>query len=268
MIIELSGGKVCYGSGSGQPAADSKTVVFVHGAGFDHSVWVMPARYFARHAYRVIAPDLPGHGRSDGPALTSIEQMADWLQELITAVVPAENNSKVTLVGHSMGTLVSMAYASRFPESTQALALLGTSSPMLVGAPLLAAAEDNHHAAYEMANTWSHSARGRLGSSQNPGVNNFVSGERWLEKLATDVYFKDLAACHSYQPSAANEDIPTSVIVGTDDKMTPPKSGQAVADAWHASKITELSGCGHSMLSEQPNQVLDALADFIQNDEI
>ncbi len=263
MIVELAGARVCYGTGSGRPSVESQTIVFVHGAGFDHSVWVMPARYFARHGYRVIAPDLPGHGRSDGPALESIEQMADWLHQLVSAVVSADQTQGIALVGHSMGTLVAMAYASRFPDATRALALLGTSSPMPVGAPLLAAARDNHHAAYEMANTWSHSTQGRLGSSQNPGVNNFVSGERWLERLATDVYFADLAACNAYQPSAPHGDLPTLVIAGTDDKMTPVSAGQAVADAWLAKQTVVLPGCGHAMLSEQPNQVLDALAQFV-----
>ena len=40
------------------------TVVFVHGAGMDHSIWVLPGRWFARHGWNVLAPDLPGHGRS------------------------------------------------------------------------------------------------------------------------------------------------------------------------------------------------------------
>ena len=88
-MVELQdGGSVCYGSGSGRPRPDSEIIVFLHGAGFDHSVWVMPARYFARHGYRVIAPDLPGHGRSDGPALQSIEQMAEWVHQLVDHVVP------------------------------------------------------------------------------------------------------------------------------------------------------------------------------------
>ncbi|SVA53977.1 uncharacterized protein METZ01_LOCUS106831, partial [marine metagenome] len=44
-----------------------ESVVFVHGTGMDHTVWVLPARYFARHRFNVLATDLPGHGRSEGP---------------------------------------------------------------------------------------------------------------------------------------------------------------------------------------------------------
>ena len=44
------------------------TIVFLHGAGFDHSVWMLLARSFAHHGFGVLAPDLPGHGRSAGRA--------------------------------------------------------------------------------------------------------------------------------------------------------------------------------------------------------
>ncbi|HBZ07365.1 MAG TPA: alpha/beta hydrolase, partial [Massilia sp.] len=59
------------------------TVVFIHGAQNDHSVWGLQSRWFAHHGYGVLAVDLPGHGRSAGPALASVEQMADWLLALL-----------------------------------------------------------------------------------------------------------------------------------------------------------------------------------------
>ncbi|MEM9623208.1 MAG: alpha/beta fold hydrolase, partial [Pseudomonadota bacterium] len=149
---------VCYGTGSGAITPERATVVFVHGAGFDHAVWVMPARYFARHKYNVVAPDLPAHGGSAGPALASVEAMADWLHELLASL----GVSRVTVVGHSMGSLVALAYAQRYAGEVEGIALLGTASPMTVGPVLLDAAADNHPAAFAMANTWSHS-HARLG---------------------------------------------------------------------------------------------------------
>ncbi len=49
------------------------TVVFLHGGEHDHSVWSLQSRYLAHHGYSVLALDLPGHMRSAGPALNSIE---------------------------------------------------------------------------------------------------------------------------------------------------------------------------------------------------
>ena len=261
MKVELCNGNAYYGTGSGHPTDDADAVLFIHGAGFDHSVWVLPARYFARHGLRVIAPDLPAHGRSAGEALDSIERMADWIVELIDATVPKGVNT--TVVGHSMGSLVALALADRHPDKVNKVALLGTSSPMPVGPPLLNAAKDNHHAAFEMANTWSHSTVGRIGASQNPGLSNFNSGERWLERMPPDVYHADLAACNAYQREGGSLDASTLVIIGSEDKMTQPKAGLSVADTIEAERTVMLNGSGHAMLSEQPNEVLDALRDFI-----
>ena len=86
MIVQLNGEQVYYGTGSGHWKKDAKSIVFVHGAGFDHGIWVMPARYFARHGFNVIALDLPGHGQSSGALLTSIDAMADWVAQVIGAV--------------------------------------------------------------------------------------------------------------------------------------------------------------------------------------
>lgn len=261
MRIEINGNEVFYGTGSGRPSDAANTLIFVHGAGFDHTIWVMPARYFARHGWRVVALDLPGHGRSQGEALTSIAQMADWLAQVIDAVSP---NQQASVVGHSMGSLVAMSLAARHANKVQKLALLGTSAPMPVADVLLNAALDNDQAAIDMTNTWSHSARGSLGSSQNPGVSNLHIGERLLQQAGAGVFHTDLAACNGFTADGLAEvKQPTLVIIGDEDKMTPPRAGLAVADQLPHVQQRRLAGCGHSMLSEQPNQVLDELAAFL-----
>lgn len=261
MRIEINGNEVFYGTGSGTPSDAANTLIFVHGAGFDHTIWVMPARYFARHGWRVVALDLPGHGRSQGQALTSIAQMADWLAQVIDAVSP---NQQASVVGHSMGSLVAMSLAARHANKVQKLALLGTSAPMPVADVLLNAALDNDQAAIDMTNTWSHSARGSLGSSQNPGVSNLHIGERLLQQAGAGVFHTDLAACNGFTADGLAEvKQPTLVIIGDEDKMTPPRAGLAVADQLPNVQQRRLAGCGHSMLSEQPNQVLDELAAFL-----
>ena len=261
MRIEINGNEVFYGTGSGTPSDAANTLIFVHGAGFDHTIWVMPARYFARHGWRVVALDLPGHGRSQGQALTSIAQMADWLAQVIDAVSP---NQQASVVGHSMGSLVAMSLAARHANKVQKLALLGTSAPIPVADVLLNAALDNDQAAIDMTNTWSHSARGSLGSSQNPGVSNLHIGERLLQQAGAGVFHTDLAACNGFTADGLAEvKQPTLVIIGDEDKMTPPRAGLAVADQLPHVQQRRLAGCGHSMLSEQPNQVLDELAAFL-----
>ena len=281
MYVEVGGKQVFYGAGSGKASTADvprrPSVIFLHGAGFDHSVWVMPARYFARHNFNVVAPDFPGHGRSEGPALQSIEAMADWLAELLQSIgvcgVEAVKDSPTTnvelaVVGHSMGSLVAMAFAERHPELCTRIALLGTSAPMRVGPPLLEAAADNDAAAYAMANTWSHVAASGLGATANPGMSNFVSGGRWLERMAEDVYYADLAACNGFAMDLSllnlpEHKVPVLVLAAEQDKMTPPAAGRRVAELIDDAQLVAIKNSGHSMMSENPNDVLDALAKFI-----
>jgi len=262
MKIEVDQQTVFFSNGSGQPETGAPAIIFLHGAAMDHSVWVMLARYFARKGYRVIAPDLPGHGQSAGDPLTSITQLRDWVLGLQDAL----GLTSSSLVGHSMGSLISFAVAASNPGRVDALALLGTSSPMPVSDGLLDAALDNHPAAIEMANTWSHSATGKLGRGGNPGQWNLHVGLRLMQRAAPGVLHADLAACNAFvaEDFGRISDTRTLVIAGAADQMTPPRAGLKVAAAIDNCEQLVLPGCGHSMLSEQPNGVLDALAAFIR----
>ena len=255
----VDGRTVYVGNGSGHPGDQADSVVFVHGAGMDHTVWALPARYFARHGLRVAAVDLPGHGRSDGPPADSIEAMSGWL----VSVLDALDIETTAVVGHSMGSLVAYQFAVTAPERCRALALLGTSAPMPVTEPLMNAARDNHHAAIDMANTWSHSA-GTLGANANPGIWMLGTGERLLERAAPGVFHADLNACDGFAANAENAvRCPCLVIVGDDDMMTPARAGLDVAASLPDARTVRLPGCGHAMLNERPNEVLDALISVV-----
>ena len=68
--MDLSTQPRLYAYTGGRPFDPAKpTVVFVHGAQHDHSVWILQSRYLAHHGYGVLALDLPGHMRSEGPPL-------------------------------------------------------------------------------------------------------------------------------------------------------------------------------------------------------
>ena len=243
-------------TGGRQPAAGAASVVFVHGAGMDHTVWTFAARHFARKGFGALAVDLPGHGRSAGPPETSVANIADWL----AAFLDARGVGAAMVAGHSMGALAAWEFARRHPARCDRLALLGASMPMPVAAPLRNAAQDNHHAAIDMANTWSHSPAARLGGGETPGAWMLGCGERLLERAAPGVLHADLAACDAYR---ANDGVacPVVVIIGEADQMTPAKAGLAVAARLSSDNVVRLPECGHSMLAERPNAVLDALAD-------
>ena len=98
------------------------SVIFIHGAGMDHTVWTLQTRFFAHHGRNVLALDLPGHGRSEGPAL-DVDRRAGRLGRPRPRCRSA--SPKAALVGHSMGALTALEAAARAPGRVWALALLG-----------------------------------------------------------------------------------------------------------------------------------------------
>ncbi len=84
------------------------SIVFVHGGGLDHTTWVLQTRYFSYHGYNVLAVDMPGHGRSEGPMPASVEDTADWIMRLFDAL----ELDQAALVGHSTGSLVTFVPAA------------------------------------------------------------------------------------------------------------------------------------------------------------
>ena len=89
-------------------------LLFIHGADLDHSCWGLQSRWFANHGYCALAVDLPGHGRSGGAALTTIEAMSDW----VLALLDAAGIARAALIGHSMGSLVALETAAASPGTT------------------------------------------------------------------------------------------------------------------------------------------------------
>src|SRR6185503_9749162 len=86
MQLSVNGADVFVATG-GRPFDPSlPAVVMLHGAGFDHSTWALHSRWFAHHGYSVLAPDLPGHGRSSGALLPTIADMADWTAALLDGI--------------------------------------------------------------------------------------------------------------------------------------------------------------------------------------
>lgn len=233
--------------------------LFVHGAGMDHSVWILQSRYFAFHGQNVLAVDLPGHGRSEGPALDTVEAQADWLAGLLEAA----GVDRARVVGHSMGSLAALDLAGRYPDRVEALALTGSGFPMPVAEPLREAARTNDHAAVEMIMNWGLSPQSHLGGNQAPGLWLHGQGERLLEQAAPGVLYTDLCACNAYAQGlerAAATRCPVQFIVGERDMMTPPRASAHLARAF-TGRVREctLPGCGHMTPLERPNEVLDAL---------
>jgi pimeloyl-ACP methyl ester carboxylesterase len=238
------------------------TVLFVHGAGNEHSVWALQSRYFAHHGFNAVAVDLPAHGKSGGVALSSVEALAGW----IPAVLDALGVDRAALVGHSLGSLAVLECAARNPERVAKLALLGPAAPMPVSDLLQDAAKRNDHVAFELITGWSYSAGKQLGGNQVPGMWLTGNALRLLERTKPGVLHADLVACDRYGgggAAAAKVRCETLVILGARDIMAPPKNAQALIAALPDAKVVTVPDCGHALMAEQPDVVLDALRAFL-----
>ena len=240
-------------------------IVFLHGALHDHSSWTLAARWFAHHGHAVLAPDLPGHGRSVGLPLASVEALADWLLALLDAAGVAT----ASLVGHSMGSLVALEAASRAPARVSHLVLVGTAYPMKVSAALLDAARDEPYAAIDSVNTFSHATIAAKPSYPGPGA-WLHGGDRALMRRIqdgqreTNLFLNDFQVCDRYRggiAAAARVACPATLVVGARDQMTQPGQAIELGAALRARPVTLPSG--HSLMSEAPDAVLAVVRDAI-----
>lgn len=250
----------------GQP-----TVVFLHGAQHDHSVWGLQSRYLAHHGMNVLALDLPGHHRSTGAPLKTIGDMADR----VVAVLDAAGVGNAAWVGHSMGSLIALDAAARHPARVSRIALVGTAYPMKVSDVLLEAAAEREPEAIALVNAWSHSTLAAKPSAPGPGFWTWGGNQRLMERVSqrnpAKVFLTDFEACHRYDQgadAAARVKCPVLAVLGQRDQMTPPRAAQTLLDALRAAGapvMVEVVDSGHAIMTEQPDALLDALVKFMRH---
>ncbi|MGQ0664010.1 MAG: alpha/beta fold hydrolase [Pseudomonadota bacterium] len=256
-------GRVVFAATGGKPLnPGSPAVVFLHGAGMDHTVWTLQTRFFAHHGRSVLAVDLPGHGRSAGPPLASIGDLADWL----CRVLDAAGLPRAALVGHSMGSLIALEAAARAPARVWAVALLGAAESMPVHPDLLAAAAANDHLAIDLVASWGFGRRAHLGGCRAPGLWMLGSGMRLLERNPGPALAADLEACHAYHgalEAASRVRCPALLLLGEIDRMTPPENAAELGRRIDDARTVVLARCGHMMMVERPDDTLEALLETI-----
>ena len=230
--------------------------VFVHGAGLSSSCWTYQTRFFADS----VAVDLPGHGESDGPAFVSISDYARWLGEDIRRSGPAP----VTLIGHSMGSLVALETAAHNPDMVARLVLIGTSATMQVNPDLLEAARARDASAAAMVIKWT-----------LPSASGYGRPKKWLLAISDDlmntaasgVMASDLTACSEYTEAIAMAErvrCPVLLVLGENDRMTPPPGAQPLAAAITDARIVVIEKVGHMLQLEKPAEVNDAISLFLE----
>ncbi len=266
MELDVQGSRTfCYTGGKAFDPA-KPTVIFIHGALNDHSVWILQTRYLAHHGWNVLAMDLPGHCQSAGRPPTAVEEGADF----ILALMDAAGVAKAALVGHSFGSLIALQVAARAPQRVSHLVLVGTAFPMRVSAALLAGSVKDPQKTIDLVNVFSHSMLAPPPSALGPGT-WLVGGSRALMRRVfasnqqVNLFHTAFKACDDYTGgTAAMEAVtaPVLFVLGRKDQMTPPKAAQALVSQAKSPKVVLLEA-GHQMMTEAPDDTLFAIRDFL-----
>jgi pimeloyl-ACP methyl ester carboxylesterase len=209
----------------------------------------------------VLAPDLPGHGRSAGPPLPDVEAVASWL----LAVLDAAGVRQAALVGHSMGSLAALEAAGRAPTRVTRLVMMGTAYPMNVSESLLATALADPLRAIDMVNAWSHASLAAKPSFPGPGMWLHGSNRALMRRMqagCTDInlFHHEFSMCDRYrggEVAAAAVACPAHLVLARSDQMTPPKAARGLAAMLKAQ--VHVVDAGHNLMTEAPDPVLAAL---------
>lgn len=229
----------------GRPA-----VLLVHRAGSSSWAWHEHLEALGPEL-RAVALDLPGHGESPGPALGSIEAMAD----VAAAAMERLSLGRAIVAGHSMGGAVALALALRRPELVAGVLLVSSGARLRVAAPLLEAV--------------------RSPSGVPPALMASVVFSRGTPREVVDrhlsrlfdappaVVAADMEACDRFdaEPSLPTLAAPLRLLVGSDDVLTPPRLSRRLAERvpQTSTEVRVIAGAGHMLPLEQPEIVVDEL---------
>ncbi len=245
-------------NGGGSVVGSDPPLVLIHGAGGSHLHWGPTTRRLSGRS--VYAIDLPGHGRSPGAGSASIAEyvtaVSSWLRQI--------GLQRPVIVGHSMGGAIALSLALDLPESLGGLVLVGTSDHLPVNPTLLSMLERDE--------TWRDAIDLIIRWSFSPGTEPRLvelSRKRMLE-TPRNVIFGDFQACGRYdvQGRLGQIQIPTLVICGADDKMTPERNVRRLTQGIRDSRFTLVPGAGHMIMLEKPSILDNAVQDFLAEEAL
>ncbi|MBM3152672.1 MAG: alpha/beta fold hydrolase [Chloroflexi bacterium] len=228
-------------------------LLLLHGAGGHHLFWPPDVRRLA--GTRVLSPDLPGHGRSEGTGLQSI---AAYMEVLVDFLDEAGLN-RVVAAGHSMGGAIALLLALSHPERVAGLVLAATAARLRVSPEILedAANAEKFPAVIRTIVDWS------FGPGCNPRLKS-LAGQR-MGEIRPTVLLGDFTACNEFDVRRRLGEIrvPALVLAAREDRMVPRSFSESLAQGIAGAQLCLIENAGHMLPLEQPQQLAQALLDFL-----
>ncbi len=236
-----------------QRAPDSSLppLLLIHGAGGQHSHW--PPQVRRLEGLRVIAPDLPGHGRSGGAGCDTVSAYAANMLALMDAL----GVERFLVGGHSMGGAIAQQLALDAPQRILGLVLVATGAKLRVTPHILDRVLTDYEAVVDFV----------VAHSFAPSVDDDLRqvSRHILKAIPPQVVYGDYLACDRFDVMDRLPQItaPALIIGGTADEMTPPKYLHYLAEHLPHAELHLLDGAGHMIMAERPLEVASALRSWL-----
>jgi pimeloyl-ACP methyl ester carboxylesterase len=228
-------------------------LIFIHGAGNTSLLWHYQTKYFTGSE----AINLPGH--PEGKPCTSIDEYAQWLHQY------AYRGERLQLViaGHSLGGAIAMMYALSYPENVKALILIGTGARLRVRPDLLKKLEDSIDAPAQWLKKVVEPPYSRVAPYVKEKI---IDG---MAKVGAAVQLNDFRCCDKFDimDKVSQIVVPTLVICGSEDDMTPVKYSQYLVNKITGAKLVIIEGATHYCLLEKQVEANRAIEAFLNNSD-
>lgn len=235
-----------------------RRVVLVHGAGGNGHSWHNQVDGLAASKHSPVAFDLPGHGRSSGvEGLRTVGDYADF----VAAFMDSLGFKSAVIAGWSMGGAIAMDFALRYPDRTEALALVATSAKFNLPADRVEGLR---------AIAMGRAPQSFLTDGYSPKTikEKFeLVREGWMEQIKTDprVRYTDILACAEVdlRDSIGKIAKPTLVLAGADDVSTTPTEAELIKSKIPGAQLKVVADAGHMIARERPDEVNAELGKFL-----
>lgn len=248
-VVSTSDGPIAYA----QRGADGPAVVLIHGAGGTHTAWGNQLRDLSGPA-RVLALDLPGHGRSGTRGRSSVAEYSAGVLALLDALAI----DRAVLVGHSMGAAICLQTALDAPDRVAGLGLVGAAARLKVAPAILAGFDNDVPATIRLIVSWSY--------APDAPIELIVRAEADYAACDARVFKGDFVACSQFDVTSRLGAIrcPAAVVVGALDRMTPPRLADELAGQIPGAALTVVPEAGHTTMVERPQVVSAALLQLLE----
>ncbi len=242
-----------YFDSDSQGKNNKPVLVLIHGAGGHHLHWPKDLRRIS--GLRVLAPDLPAHGKSGGLGEQSIEPYAKKITQWLNEV----GVGRAIFVGHSMGGAIVQSLALNHPDYVTAAILIATGATLPVNKSLIekVSSSSSFNAALDLILKWSYS------KNADPKLIDQV--RKKMKEIRPSVLHGDFLACNDFDVTERLADLntPVQIIVGAEDKMTPPKLNQQLQSLIKNAKLETIPDAGHMVMLEKPAEVAKSINSFL-----